>query len=163
MLSAYKPPTGSPLSHLQNKAIHLLVQERNGKKDVGALIAQALSVQRSTVNRWRRTEEFQDEFKRQMELFRKNFDDVPLADRKERVVCLAELFHEIPKSQVQLKIKLLTAIRQEVGDDKQVVEVTHTGEVGLKLPPRATSYEEWQSQNRKMLAVEAEVVDGGGG
>jgi len=60
----------------------------------------------------------------------------------------------LDKKQVQLKIKVLTAIRQEVGDDKQVVEVTHTGEVGLRLPPRAETYEEWQAQNAQMVAVE---------
>jgi hypothetical protein len=151
------------VSHLQNKAIHLIVVDRWSKHDVGGIIAKSLKVTRSTVNRWRATEEFKEELTRQIELFRHNFDDVKLADRKERVLCLSELYDTIDDKQVQLKIKVLTAIRQEVGDDKQVVEVQHTGEVGLRLPPRASNYEEWMDQNRKMEAVEAEsveVVDG---
>lgn len=153
-LMEFVDTTNSPLKHDQNKAIALLLTERNGKKDTGALIAETLGVTRATVNRWRRSPEFQAEFKRQMDLWRRNFDDVPLADRKERVLCLSELFQDLDKKQVQLKIKVLTAIRQEVGDDKQVVEVTHTGEVGLRLPPRAETYEEWQAQNAQMVAVE---------
>jgi len=134
-----------------------MVMDRWGKHDVGGLVSKALGVTRSTVNRWRRTEEFQAELKRQIELYRQNFDDVKLADRKERVLALSELYDAIDDKQVQLKIKVLTAIRQEVGDDKQVVEVQHTGEVGLRLPPRADSYEEWQKQNQLMM-VEAEGV-----
>jgi hypothetical protein len=121
-LMEFVDTTNSPLKHDQNKAIALLLTERNGKKDTGALIAETLGVTRATV--------------------------------KERVLCLSELFQDLDKKQVQLKIKVLTAIRQEVGDDKQVVEVTHTGEVGLRLPPRAETYEEWQAQNAQMVAVE---------
>jgi hypothetical protein len=49
-----------------------------------------------------------------------------------------------------MKIKVLQAIRQEVGDDKQVVEVQHMGSVGISAPPRAASYEEWVKQNKVM-------------
>ena len=62
-----------------------------------------------------------------------------------------------------MKIKILAAIRAEVGDDKIEVEVTHQGHVGVNLPPRADSYEEWAAQNEIMdknrVVEEAEIIE----
>ena len=49
------------------------------------------------------------------------------------------------------------AIRQEVGDDKQVIEHHVSGAVGVNLPPRASSYEEWISQNTEMYKAVGEA------
>jgi hypothetical protein len=90
-----------------------------------------------------------------------------LADRKERVKALDGIFQNLGDNQTGLRIKVLQAIRQEVGDDKQVVEVQHSGSIGIQSPPRAESYEEWVKQNEVMessrevcgLPVEAEYSD----
>jgi len=146
------------LTDRHKQVIHLLILDRGLRRDSSAMIAKQMGVTRGTVAKWRVDEEFKEEFDKQLKLYRANFDDVTLADRKERVKALDAIFEELPDKQVGLKIKVLQAIRQEVGDDKQVVEVTHTGSVGIEAPPRATSYEEWVSQNEVMEKSRADPV-----
>ena len=85
-----------------------------------------------------------------------SFDDVQLADRKERVKALDGLYQRIPEVRVVLKIKVLQAIREEVGDDRPVLEVHHSGHIGVNAPPRAASYEEWVQQNE---LVEGRMIE----
>tara|TARA_R110000765_G_scaffold226581_1_gene330437 strand:- start:88 stop:513 length:426 start_codon:yes stop_codon:yes gene_type:complete len=117
-----------------------------------------MGVNRMTVSKWRADPAFQEEFDKQLKLYRANFDDVTLADRKERVKALDGIFQELEGKQVSLKIKVLQAIRQEVGDDKQILEINHTGTIGIEAPPRAESYEEWVKQNVVMDRAKASEV-----
>jgi|TARA_Y100000310_G_scaffold333866_1_gene412306 hypothetical protein len=139
------------------EAIHYLVLDRHAKGDVTKKIAQLVKCQPVTITRWRKLDYFRAEFDRQVKLYRANFDDVPLADRKERVKALQSIYEDLQERDKAMKLKVLMAIRQEVGDDKQVVEHHVSGAVGVNLPPRADSYEEWISQNTEMYKAVGEV------
>ena len=67
------------------QAIQLLILDRHKPSDVSRNIANHLGVSVQTVGEWRRNEDFCKEYKRQLDIYKKNFDDVKLADRKERV------------------------------------------------------------------------------
>ena len=138
------------LTSKHHKVIHWLILDRGLRRDSGSIIAKQMGVTRATLSNWRNDENFKEEFQRQLKLYRANFYDICLSDRKERVKALDGIFQELGEKQTGMKVKVLQAIRQEVGDDKQVVEVQHTGSVGISAPPRATSYEEWVKQNKVM-------------
>jgi hypothetical protein len=151
------------LTDLQKQAIHYLVMDRWSKNSLNTAVAGNVGVQVQTVISWRKEPIFQQEYDRQVKLYRANFDDVQLADRKERVLKLEKIYGHLTDSQTSMKIKILAAIRSEVGDDKIEVEVTHQGQVGVNLPPRAASYEEWAAQNELMdknrVIEEAEIIE----
>ena len=112
-------------------------------------VAKTLDVNKSTVFRWRKDAEFDKALKKEIERDRSNFDDVPLAFRKNRVLALEDLYNKIEDRRVALKLKVLKEIREEVGDHR--IQVEHTVEVkGLNVPPRADNCDEWLKQNNKM-------------
>jgi len=153
----------SPLFYMKitdkhREAIQLLILDRGLRRDSTGLVAQHCGVTKQTVAKWRAESEFKDEFQKQLRLYRANFDEIPLSDRKERVKALDGIFQGLSDKQTALKIKVLQAIRQEVGDDKQILEVQHSGVVGIEAPPRASSYEEWVSQNEVMEATRSTSV-----
>lgn len=150
------------LTPQHHEAIQALILFRANEQNAAKKVADLVGVTAQRVRIWRKDPEFSEELQRQLRAYRGHFDDVPIAHRKERVLALSAIFDKLTDSQTSLKIKVLQAIRQEVGDDKQQIEVTHTGSVGVQLPPRAASYDEWLSQNRDMdrsRAVEGELVD----
>ena len=137
------------LSDLQQQAVQLIVLDRWNPSKANDKVAKTLDVNKSTVFRWRKDAEFDKALKKEIERDRSNFDDVPLAFRKNRVLALEELYNKIEDRRVALKLKVLKEIREEVGDHR--IQVEHTVEVkGLNVPPRAESYEEWLKQNSKM-------------
>ena len=138
------------LTSKHSKVIHWLILDRGLRRDSAAIIAKEMGITRATLATWRGDTVFKGEFDRQLKLYRANFDDITLADRKERVKALDGIFLELSDKQTAMKIKVLQAIRQEVGDDKQVVQIEHSGSVGISTPPRANSYEEWVAQNKVM-------------
>ena len=142
---------------MQLQAIHYLVLDRHAKSDMTKKIAAIVGCQPVTISKWRKLEYFRSEFDRQVRLYRANFDDVPLADRKERVKALQTIYEDLQERDKAMKLKVLMAIRQEVGDDKQVIEHHVSGAVGVNLPPRASSYEEWISQNTEMYKAVGEA------
>jgi transposase-like protein len=146
------------LSDLQQQAVQLIVLDRWNPSKANDKVAKTLDVNKSTVFRWRKDAEFDKALKKEIERDRSNFDDVPLAFRKNRVLALEELYNKIEDRRVALKLKVLKELREEVGDHR--IQVEHTVEVkGLNVPPRAESYEEWLKQNSKMdQAVEADFT-----
>jgi transposase-like protein len=137
------------LSDLQQQAVQLIVLDRWNPSMANDKVAKTLDVNKSTVFRWRKDAEFDKALKKEIERDRSNFDDVPLAFRKNRVLALEDLYNKIEDRRVALKLKVLKEIREEVGDHR--IQVEHTVEVkGLNVPPRADSYEEWLKQNSKM-------------
>lgn len=141
--------TRKRLTEAMKQGIHLMVMNRRATdKEMSEL----LGVTAQRLKAWRKHPLFTDEFARQLDLYRRNFDDIRLADRKERVRVLDELFDTIPDKRADMKLKVLAEIRTEVGDDKKVVEHHHSGSVGVQLPPRAETYEEWLRQNKQMEA-----------
>ena len=140
------------LSDLQQQAVQLIVLDRWNPSMANDKVAKTLDVNKSTVFRWRKDAEFDKALKKEIERDRSNFDDVPLAFRKNRVLALEDLYNKIEDRRVALKLKVLKEIREEVGDHR--IQVEHTVEVkGLNVPPRADSYEEWLKQNNKMDQV----------
>ena len=138
------------LSEKQQEAVQLVVLDRWNPHLVNAKIARTVGVEKSTVFRWRKNPEFAAELKKQLERDRQDFDEIPLAWRKNRVLALERLYDKIEDRRVAQKLKVLAAIRDEVGDHR--IQVDHTIEVkGVNLPPRAESYEEWMAQNRQMV------------
>jgi len=149
------------LSELQEQAVQLVVLDRWNPKMANDKIAKTLGVDRSTVFRWRKDPEFDTALQTELERDRADFDEVPLAWRKNRVLALEELYDKIDDARVALKLKVLKEIREEVGDHR--IQVDHTVEIkGANLPPRAESYEEWLQQNSQMVEANYTVDEAAG-
>jgi len=149
------------LSELQEQAVQLVVLDRWNPKMANDKIAKTLGVDRSTVFRWRKDPEFDTALQTELERDRADFDEVPLAWRKNRVLALEELYDKIDDARVSLKLKVLKEIREEVGDHR--IQVDHTVEIkGANLPPRAESYEEWLQQNSQMVEANYTVNEAAG-
>ena len=124
-------------------------------------IAKTLGVDKSTVFRWRKDPDFDKALQTELERDRADFDEVPLAWRKNRVLALEDLYQKIDDARVSLKLKVLKEIREEVGDHR--IQVDHTVEIkGVNLPPRAESYEEWLQQNDQMVEANYTVDEAAG-
>jgi 3'-phosphoadenosine 5'-phosphosulfate sulfotransferase len=146
------------LSELQQQAVQLIVLDRWNPEKCGEKVARTLDVNRSTVAAWRKKPEFKEALQEELERDRKNFDNVPLAWRKNRVLALEEIYNKIEDRRVALKLKVLREIREEVGDNR--LQVEHTVEVkNLNVPPRADSYEEWLKQNERMVEANYTVEE----
>ena len=134
------------------EAIHMMILDRYSRQRQTAQIAEQVGVSRTAIQQWKRDEDFQREYQKQLRIYQQDFSEIRLADRKERVKVLSEMFEHIPVPRVSLRLKVLEQIRQEVGDAK--IQVEPTVEVkGPNVPPRADSYEEWLKQNQQMQAV----------
>ena len=134
------------------EAIHMMILDRYSRQRQTAQIAEQVGVSRTAIQQWKNDEDFQREYQKQLRIYQQDFSEIRLADRKERVKVLSEMFEHIPVPRVSLRMKVLEQIRQEVGDDK--IQVEHTVEMkGPNVPPRADSYEEWLKQNQQMQAV----------
>lgn len=147
------------LTDQHHQAIHYLIMDRFSQGDLSKKVGEAVGVSPITINQWRKREDFRAEYARQVALYRANFDDVKLADRKERVKALTQLYEEVTSTNIKLKI--LASIRAEVGDDKQIHEHHHIAH-GVNTPPAAATYEEWLAQNSAMeekMAVEGEFTE----
>ena len=149
------------LSELQEQAVQLVVLDRWNPKMANDKIAKTLGVDKSTVFRWRKDPEFDKALQAELERDRADFDEVPLAWRKNRVLALEELYQKIDDARVSLKLKVLKEIREEVGDHR--IQIDHTVEIkGANLPPRAESYEEWLQQNSQMVEANYTVDEAAG-
>ena len=134
------------------EAIHMMILDRYSRQRQTAQIAEQVGVSRTAIQQWKNDEDFQREYQKQLRIYQQDFSEIRLADRKERVKVLSEMFEHIPVPRVSLRLKVLEQIRQEVGDDK--IQVEHTVEMkGPNVPPRADSYEEWLKQNQQMQAA----------
>ena len=138
------------LTTQEHEIIQQLILDRWNPHRINQKIANHFGLSINQVRHIRRKPQFQAEYVKQLAIYKDSFDDVCLADRKERVKALDRLYQRIPDVRVALKIKVLQAIREEVGDDRPVLEVHHSGQIGVNAPPRAASYEEWVQQNEVM-------------
>tara|TARA_X000001388_G_scaffold54935_2_gene40376 strand:- start:1039 stop:1533 length:495 start_codon:yes stop_codon:yes gene_type:complete len=158
------------LNSTHKQAIQLMILDRWNPRQQSRKVANHLGVQPATVKDWRNNEDFIAEYKRQLDIYQKNFDDIKLADRKERVKELDALYHRIPEARVQLKVKVLDAIAREVGDVRDTHIHKHMVEqFGVNAPPAADNYEDWVKQNQQMeemlqlqeaIPADAEVIEG---
>jgi len=137
------------------QAIQLMILDRWVPAKTTNNVANHLGVAPQTVALWRTDKDFCKEYKRQLDIYRKNFDDVQLADRKERVKELQRLYGKIPDQRISLKIKVLETIAREMGDLRETHVHKHMleradADQGINAPPQASSYEEWVAQNTQM-------------
>ena len=148
------------LRDIHKRAIQLLILHRwsagrgQGSNGLVQRVAEELGVKPDTVRHWRTCDNFRAEFGRQLRIFKRNFDDIQLADRRERVKLLDSLFFLIDGTdvaRVNLKLKILQELREETGGNvrriEQTVDITHRG---TNMPPAARTYEEWLEQNAQM-------------
>jgi len=157
------------LNSTHKQAIQLMILDRWNPRQQSRKVAHHLGVQPATVKCWRLDSDFVAEYKRQLDIYQKNFEDIKLADRKERVRELDALYHRIPEARIQLKVKVLDAIAREVGDVRDTHIHKHMVEqFGVNAPPAADTYEEWVKQNTQMeemlqlqeaIPAEAEVIE----
>ena len=132
------------------EAIQMMILDRYSRRRQTGQIAQQVGVSRSAITQWKNDEDFKAEYQKQLQIYQQDFSEIRLADRKERVQVLSDMFEHIPSQRVSLRMKVLEQIRVEVGDDR--IQVEHTVEVkGPNMPPRAETYEEWIKQNQQML------------
>ena len=132
------------------EAIQMMILDRYSRRRQTGQIAQQVGVSRSAITQWKNDEEFKAEYQKQLRIYQQDFSEIRLADRKERVQVLSDMFEHIPSQRVSLRMKVLEQIRIEVGDDR--IQVEHTVEVkGPNMPPRAETYAEWIKQNQQML------------
>lgn len=132
------------------EAIQMMILDRYSRRRQTGQIAQQVGVSRSAITQWKNDEDFKAEYQKQLRIYQQDFSDIRLADRRERVQVLSDMFEHIPSQRVSLRMKVLEQIRIEVGDDR--IQVEHTVEVkGPNMPPRAETYAEWIKQNQQML------------
>lgn len=158
-----KPGDVVVVTERQLQAIQLMILWRFDTVRGLAQIADIVGVSRQTIHKWRKQEAFLAEYQRQLDLYKNDFADIKLSDRKERVKAMSVLYENLPHTRTELKLKILKEIRAEVGDNHPVVldvrggvqhdhsgRVIHSAEQGPNLPPRAETYDEWVAQNNSM-------------
>jgi len=154
------PQKRTELTEQQKKAADLYVLDTFARKQKThkSYIAQKVGVKEDTVVKWfMRSEPFKEYVSQELARIKDNFNDLPMAMRRTRIQRLTDLYDTIEDRRVDLKIKVLREIREEVGDHKVHVEVEHKGNVAVAIPPRPDSYEEWLEQNK--LAQQAVDAD----
>ena len=152
-----------PLQPRQEKAIDLYVLDTFARKQktYKSYIAEKVGVKSDTVQKWfLRNDEFKERLAQRLAAVKDDFNHLPLAQRATRIERLSEIFEDLEPRRVDLKLKVLKAIQEEVGDHKVQVEVEHKGSVNVNIPPRSSDYDEWLEQNRKMVEADYEVQGG---
>ena len=137
------------LTDLDRQIIQQCILDRWNPHRLNRKIAHHFGLPLNQVRHIRRKPAFKQEYARQMAIYQGAFDEVQMADRKERVKAMDALFHKIPDYRVALKLKVLAAIRAEVAGDHVIhhTHLHHAVPTGPDIPPRPATYEEWLKQN----------------
>ena len=135
------------LADTERAIIQQIILDRWNPHRLNKKISSHFGLTVNQVRHIRRKPVFQAEYARQLRIYQGSFEEVRLADRKERVLALSDLYEKIPDIRVALKLRILTQIREEVGQDQPIRHEVH---IGINTPPRAETYEEWLEQNRLM-------------
>ena len=85
------------LHNRHHEAIQMMILDRYSRRQQCQQIAKQLGVHTMTVTAWRRDEDFKAEYEKQLNIYRNDFEDIRLADRKERVQVLSDMFDHIPE------------------------------------------------------------------
>ena len=102
-----------PLTSQEHEIIQQLILDRWNPHRINMKIANHFGLSVNQVRHIRRKPHFQAEYIKQLAIYKDSFDDVQLADRKERVKALDGLYQRIPEARVALKIKVLQAIERK--------------------------------------------------
>ena len=141
---------GKELTDREHAIIQLIILDRWNPHRLNKKISSHFGLSINQVRHIRSKPRFQAEYEKQLAIYQQSFDDILLADRKERVKAMSDLFEMVPDIRVALKLKLLEQIRHEVGHDEPI-QHHHDVQIGVNVPPRATTYGEWVQQNRMAL------------
>ena len=134
----------SLLSDTEKQIVQMLVLDRWNPGRINKKIASHFGLSPNQVRHIRRKPEFQAEYAKQLAIYQHEFEDVELADRKERVRALNDLFFKIPDIRMKLKLKVLEQISREVGHLRY--DYVHGYPVeshSVPQQPKEQTYEEW--------------------
>ena len=138
------------LTDTERAIIQQVILDRWNPLRLNKKIASHFGLTINQVRHIRSKSAFQAEYSKQLAIYQLSFDEIQLADRKERVMAMQELYEKIPDIRVALKLKILAQIRAEVGQDQPIQHI-HAVHVGVNIPPRAETYEEWLDQNQLVV------------
>ena len=93
-----------PLTSQEHEIIQQLILDRWNPHRINMKIANHFGLSVNQVRHIRRKPHFQAEYTKQLAIYKDSFDDVQLADRKERVKALDGLYQRIPEARVALKV-----------------------------------------------------------
>ena len=103
---------GKGLTDRDSAIIQQIILDRWNPLRLKKKIATHFGLTINQVRHIRSKSAFQTEYKRQ--LAQSSFEEIQLADRKERVLAMQELYEKIPDIRVALKLKIMAQIRAEV-------------------------------------------------
>ena len=81
----------------QLQCITLMILWRYDPHKGMAELADTVGVARQTLYKWKARDYFKDEYEKQLRMYKENFEEIQLADRKERVKALSLLFEQVPE------------------------------------------------------------------
>jgi hypothetical protein len=136
-----------PLTAQERAIIQQAILDRWNPHRLTWKIANHFDLSENQVRHLKGKATFKAEYARQLAIYQGSYDDIRLADRKERVKAMQVLYDKLPHIRTKLKLKVLAQIREEVGQDQPIQHV-HEVNVGVNIPPRSETYEEWIKQNR---------------
>ena len=126
------------LTDTERAIIQQIILDRWNPLRLNKKIASHFGLTINQVRHIRSKSAFQTEYKRQLAIYQSSFEEIQLADRKERVKAMQDLYERIPDIRVALKLKILAQIRVEVGQDEVVQQQPEAAAVDV--PPRAQTY-----------------------
>ena len=101
------------LTDLDRAIVMQVVLDRWNPHRLTSKIANHFGLSTNQVRNLRRKPAFQAELAKQTAIYKGEFSGVQLADRKERLIALDQLYRKIPDARVSLRLKVLAAIRHE--------------------------------------------------
>ena len=90
------------LTDLDRQIIQQCILDRWNPHRLNRKIAHHFGLTLNQVRHIRRKPDFKEEYARQMAIYQGAFDEVQMAERKERVKAMDALFHKIPERDVWL-------------------------------------------------------------
>ena len=129
----------------RNAMIQMILLDRWNPHRLDKKIASHFDLTLDQVRDIRQQPAFQEEVERQRHIGEQPF--VNLADRKERVVALQQLFERVPDVRTALRLKILAQIRKDVLDDKPI---PHISEAQVPPPTREKIYGEWLEEQSRL-------------
>lgn len=144
------------LTDLHHRAIHLLVLHGwsagrgRGSTRVISRVSDFIGVQPDTLKHWRLCPRFRQEYDKQLALHHRQYAEITLADKRERVRVLNDVFNLVGSEDPELQLAILRAIREEVGDQAPVRADTDYQSNEARGPIlKDLTYEQWLALNRE--------------
>ncbi len=127
-----------PLTAQEKAIIQQAIFDRWNPHRLTWKIANHFDLSENQIRHIKSKDTFKSEYARQLAIYQGSFEDIRLADRKERVLAMQDFYEKIPDNRVTLKLKILAQIRVEVGQDEVVQQQPEAA--GMDVSPRAQTY-----------------------